>query len=42
VPREDGTAIAILRLKDKKVVGSFWPPSRNHAQNSTGSATSAC
>jgi hypothetical protein len=42
VPREDSTAIAILRLKDKEVVGSFWPPSRNHAQNSTGSATSAC
>jgi hypothetical protein len=33
------TAIAILRLKDKQVVGSFWPPSRNHAQHSTGSTT---
>ena len=32
VPKEDSTAIAILRLKDKEVVGSFWPPSRNHAQ----------
>lgn len=32
VPRADSTAIAILRLKDKEVVGSFWPPSRNHAQ----------
>ena len=32
MPREDSTAIAILRLKDKQLVGSFWPPSRNHAQ----------
>ena len=32
VPMEDATAIAVLRLKDKQMVGSFRPPSRNHAQ----------
>ncbi len=32
VPMEDYTAIAVLRLKDKQIVGSFRPPRRNHAQ----------
>ncbi|HDS1579023.1 TPA: S9 family peptidase [Stenotrophomonas maltophilia] len=31
VPMEDFTAIAVLRLKDKQMVGSFRPPRRNHA-----------
>lgn len=31
VPMEDRTALAILRRSDSKVVGSFVPPSKNHA-----------
>lgn len=31
VPMEDRTALAILRRSDSKVVGSFVPPAKNHA-----------
>ncbi|MGE8217570.1 MAG: alpha/beta hydrolase family protein, partial [Stenotrophomonas maltophilia] len=31
VPMEDRTALAILRRSDNKVVGSFVPPTKNHA-----------
>ncbi|HDS1219339.1 prolyl oligopeptidase family serine peptidase [Stenotrophomonas sp. TWI143] len=31
VPMEDSTAIAVMRLADKQLVGSFRPPQKNHA-----------
>lgn len=31
VPLEDSTAVTVLRTKDLSLVGSFRPPSRNHA-----------
>ncbi|PZP79121.1 MAG: peptidase S9, partial [Stenotrophomonas maltophilia] len=31
VPLEDATAIVVLRLKDKQMVGNFRPPDKNHA-----------
>ena len=33
VPMEDRTALAILRTSDNKVVGSFVPPPKNHAED---------
>ncbi|WP_312238326.1 S9 family peptidase [Stenotrophomonas sp.] len=33
VPMEDRTALAILRRSDSKVVGSFVPPAKNHAND---------
>lgn len=31
VPMENSTSIAVMRLADKKLVGSFRPPQKNHA-----------
>lgn len=33
VPMEDRTALAILRRSDSKVVGTFVPPAKNHAND---------